>query len=80
MTAARAALVRESVERGAPRLPLTVAAVTEELAERRPRLRATIQDAHDAYRAGREGDDRLHPATVQAFASLVRSLDEYGGA
>jgi hypothetical protein len=77
MTAARAALFLESVEAGAPRLPLTGAATARALAERVEGARGVADAAWDAHMTF--AVDWLAPdrATVGALDDLVRGLSPY---
>ena len=73
LAAARAALFRESVDAGAPRLALTLADAAILLAERVPAERAAVE----AYTACRRDGTAADPAIAAALARAVRSLPDY---
>jgi hypothetical protein len=77
--AARAALLRESVHRGSPELPLTVSAIAEVLAEARPEAGAQIDEALARYRAWRVAGEPVLRGDNAAIAAAVRSLPAYDG-
>jgi hypothetical protein len=77
ITAARAALFLQSVEAGAPQLPLTGAATARALAERVEGARGVAEaawDAHMTFAVDWVAPDR---ATVGALDDLVRGLSPY---
>ena len=75
-TAARAALFLESIIEGDPQLPVTVAGVTERMAERDSGCRDLVESALDELRAARAVDGR-QPQTVDAMLEVVRNLPAY---
>lgn len=77
-TAARAALFLESIIEGDPQLPVTVAGVTERMAERDSGCRDLVESALDELRAARAVDGR-QPQTVDAMLEVVRNLPAYSG-
>jgi hypothetical protein len=74
-TAARAALYLESVEGGAPELPLTIAAVAARLAE--TAARSLVDETFGAYRTSRLEHTQPPLQTIRAFDELVRALPAY---
>lgn len=75
--AARAALFSASVEEGAPRLPLTVAAAMRGLADRAPGARGVAEAAVGEYRDWRTEGRAPDPAVARALLDVVRRLDAY---
>ena len=73
-TAARGALFLESVEKGSPELPLTVAAVAGCLEQRGSNAGNVARDAFESFRAGRESRARLPKGLITAFELVVRNL------
>jgi len=76
-TAARAALLAESVDGGSPELPLTVAAVAKALSHRNSGARSIVDAAHGAYREGCVGGSSPRADVVAAFAAAIRRLPPY---
>jgi hypothetical protein len=76
-TASRAALLLETLEDGAPELPLTVAAVAAELGRREPNAREMFRAASGSYLAFRSSATAPPRATVAALARHVTGLAAY---
>jgi hypothetical protein len=74
LTAARAALFLESVEQGNPRLPLTVAALAEEIAQKVPQAATIAEEARDNYRAYRLHEANADQRVVEALRGVVGAL------
>jgi hypothetical protein len=74
LTAARAALFLESLEQGNPRLPLTMSAVAEEIAEKIPQAGTIAEEARDNYRAYRRQEASVDRRAVEALRSVVGAL------
>lgn len=77
-SAARAALLLESLRAGEPELALSVGAIAAQLAERLPAERATIEAAEHAYRAARRAEARdIDAGLTRALRAAVLELDAY---
>ena len=76
-TAARAALLHESLAAERPELLLTVSAVAGRLADRAGPRRAAVEAAHEAYRAGRLLEDAPARDLVAPLSEVVRDLPAY---
>jgi hypothetical protein len=74
LTAARAALFLESLEEGNPRLPLTMAAVAKEIAEKVPHATTIAEEACDNYRAYRLQEASADERVVEALRGVVGAL------
>ena len=70
MSAARAALLAESLDRGEPELPVSDAATANAIANREPRARAALDEALACC----EGGFRPDPATVNALRDAVARM------
>jgi hypothetical protein len=77
LTAARPALLLESVEREDPELCLTVAEVGRALGERLPQGVAAAEQAVGEYREFTRGAGQPGEETISALRSLVRELPAY---
>ena len=76
-TAARAALFLESLETGAPELPLTAAAVARHLEHSGGGAGDVAQGAFESFRAGRERGVPIPQGLLSAFESVVGDLRAY---
>ena len=76
-TAARAALFLESLEAGAPELPLTAAAVARRLGDSAGGSGDLACEAFERFRAGREEGLPLPQGLLAAFEGVVRDLRAY---
>lgn len=76
-SAARAALLLESVRGGAPELALTAEAVARQLGDRRPDAGSVPMDSYDEYRTCRARSGQPTAASVSALRACVLSLAPY---
>lgn len=76
-TAARAALFLESLETGAPELPLTAAAVARRLENSGGKADNIAHEAFESFRAGREEGLPLPQGLTSAFEGVVRKLPAF---
>ncbi len=79
LTAARAALLHETVLEGAPALTPTAAGTAEALAGRVPEARGAIEEALGCFREERLTGGPVPPAAVRGLRRAVRGLPSYRG-
>jgi hypothetical protein len=77
--AARAALFADSLEAGAPELPVTAAAIVRWMCEHGPAARAAAEAAYEALRACRPQLLSPDAKTIGALRCAVRALPPYAG-
>jgi predicted nucleotidyltransferase len=77
LSAARAALLWESIEAGDPELPTTLAATATLLGERRPGSATVAGEALESFRAWRLGQAQASRALAAALRDVVRGLPAY---
>ena len=77
LSAARAAVLLESIAGGSPELPLTLAAGVKALASRFPTTRATAEEALGHYRAFAETRAAPPAPALEAMRELVLALPAY---
>jgi hypothetical protein len=75
--AARAAIFRESLEAGAPAIPVTFAAVAGALARQAPASSGVVSDAYGSYRELADAGVEPGADTVNAMIEIVKALDAY---
>jgi hypothetical protein len=75
LSAARAGLFLDSIGSSEVTLPVTFAAAIEVLADRLPRRRQALEDAHASYRATAESGS---PLSLASLGSLTGALNELG--
>jgi len=77
LSAVRAAALLESVDRGEPELPLTLADGVRSLASSMPAANGTAEEALGHYRAFADKRAKPPPETLTAMRELIRGLPAY---
>jgi hypothetical protein len=77
ITAARAAFLWETIDQGAPQLPVTVTETVRQLADRSMTTRTVAEDALEHYRAFLVERRAPPPATVSELRRVVRDLPAF---